>query len=180
MFASSTIPGDSGGGGSLLRVKVIYGDRCFHKSRPRVDGFCSLGSIRGWTQYCNGRKVGFLWLWVYLEFCEGCFQNFLEGLTSCTWHFNNPVLKTQSVGQQNVRVCLNLGFPVPGSVSLLCRQCKWTLGTLHPFLELQFPHLSAGDNDPSSHASSIARDGPKNVRDAVCQVGCICEGYYSK
>ena len=149
MFAASTIPGDSGE--SLLRVKVIYGDRCFHKSRPRVDGFCSLGSIRGWTQYCNGRKVSFLWLWVYLESCEGCFQNFLESLTSCTWRFNNPVLKTQSVGQQNseslfksrlprARVCVPALSPMkmdPGdsaplfrtSVSSPLSRGKWPLLT---------------------------------------------------
>ena len=99
MFASSTIPGDFGE--SLLMAKVIYRDLCFHKSRSRVDRFASLGSIRGWTQHCNGRKVDFLWLWVYLDFCKGCFQNLLEGVTSGTGCFNNPVLKTESAEQQN-------------------------------------------------------------------------------
>ena len=38
---------DSGGdfGESLLMTKVIYRDLCFHKSRYRMDGFASLGSV---------------------------------------------------------------------------------------------------------------------------------------
>ena len=66
-----------------------------------------------------------------------------------------------------LRVCLNPGFPKPGSVSLLCCQGDWVPGTLHPFSEPHHLHLRAEGDDLSSPTSRVVRDGHENVRDAV-------------
>lgn len=66
-FAASTVLGDfwdllhRANQGDLRRTGPST------KSRSRVNGFSSLGPMWARAPYCNVRKVGFLWLKVYLK-----------------------------------------------------------------------------------------------------------------
>lgn len=87
-------------------------------------------------------------LGLFIEFGEGCFQSFLEGLASYTGRFNAPVLETQSVGRKVREHLLGSRHPHATSGSLPCHRGNWHLGARHPFPVLPLPHLSRWDHHP--------------------------------